>query len=250
MKQIFQELSTGKCTVYDIPLPSNKKGYLLIETQLSLISAGTEKMLLDFGKSNLIEKAKMQPDRVQDVIDKIKTDGLISTYESVQRKLNEPIPLGYSNVGRVVQVGEGVTNFKVGDRVLSNGAHAEIVSVPQNLCCKIPREVNNAEASFTVLGSIALQGIRLAKPTFGETFLVIGLGLIGNLTAQLLKANGCNVIGLELDDERCQLAKSIGINTLKYSSDINPAEFCKKFNNGNGIDANGFCKLTSFIIKL
>ncbi len=129
MKQIFQELSKGKCKVYDIPLPSNKKGYPLIETQIFLNSAGTEKILLDFAKSNLIEKAKIQPDKVQDVLDKIKTESLISTYESVQRKFNEPIPLRYSNVGRKVQIGEGDKHFKVGDRVLSNGTHAEILEV-------------------------------------------------------------------------------------------------------------------------
>ena len=144
-------------------------------------------MLLSFGKGNLIEKALQQPDKVKEVIQKYQTDGLINTFNTVKNKLDFPIPLGYCNVGKVVEIGDDVKGFKIGDRVVSNGNHAEIISVPQNLCAKIPKNVTDEEAVFTVVSSIGLQGIRLANPTFGETFLVSGLGLIGQLTCQILK---------------------------------------------------------------
>jgi predicted dehydrogenase len=168
-------------------------------------------MLVEFGKSNYLQKAKQQPDKVKQVLDKIKTDGLKPTVEAVFNKLGEPIPLGYCNVGEVIAVGEGVSGFEVGDRVASNGPHAEFVCVPKNLVAHIPENVSDEEAAFTVVGSIGLQGIRLLNPTLGETVVVIGLGLIGLLTAQLLKANGCRVIGSDLDEEKLALAEKWGI---------------------------------------
>ena len=195
----------------EVPAPQVKRGCLLIRTSKSLVSLGTERMLVEFGKSNYLQKAKQQPDKVKQVLDKIKTDGLKPTVEAVFNKLGEPIPLGYCNVGEVIAVGEGVSGFEVGDRVASNGPHAEFVCVPKNLVAHIPENVSDEEAAFTVVGSIGLQGIRLLNPTLGETVVVIGLGLIGLLTAQLLKANGCRVIGSDLDEEKLALAEKWGI---------------------------------------
>src|SRR5690554_1410081 len=206
MKQIIQSFKTGETILEEVPAPQVKRGQVLIQTTKSLVSLGTERMLVEFGKSNLISKARQQPDKVKQVLDKIKTDGLLPTLEAVFSKLGEPLPLGYCNVGRVISVGEGVTDFKVGDRVASNGQHAEVVSVPVNLAAHIPDNVSDEEADFTVVGSIGLQGIRLLNPTFGETVVVIGLGLIGLLTVQMLKANGCRVIGVDLDEAKLSLA--------------------------------------------
>ena len=179
MKQIIQDLSSGDTILEDIPAPLVKPGHVLIQTTRSLVSLGTERMLVEFGKSNLFQKAKQQPDKVKEVLNKIKTDGLKPTINAVFNKLGQPIPLGYCNVGIVIAVGKGVQEFSIGDRVSSNGPHAEIVCVPKNLVVKIPDNVTDDEATFTVIGSIGLQGIRLVNPTFGETVVVVGLGLIG-----------------------------------------------------------------------
>ncbi|TWI19964.1 bi-domain-containing oxidoreductase [Sphingobacterium siyangense] len=211
MKQIIQSFKTGETILEEVPAPQVGKGKVLIQTTRSLVSLGTERMLVEFGKSNLISKARQQPDKVKQVLDKIKTDGLMPTLEAVFNKLGEPLPLGYCNVGRVIAVGDGVDDFKVGDRVASNGQHAEFVSVPKNLVAHIPDNVTDEEATFTVIGSIGLQGIRLLNPTLGEIVVVVGLGLIGLLTAQLLTANGCKVIGVDIDDSKLKLAESWGI---------------------------------------
>lgn len=216
MKQIIQSFKTGETILEEVPVPQVKRGCLLIQTTKSLVSLGTERMLVEFGKSNYLQKAKQQPDKVKQVLDKVKTDGLMTTVHSVFNKLGEPIPLGYCNVGKVIAVGEGVSGFEVGDRVASNGPHAEYVCVPKNLVAHIPENVSDEEAAFTVVGSIGLQGIRLLNPTLGETVVVIGLGLIGLLTAQLLKANGCRVIGSDLDEEKLALAAKWGI--IPYNS--------------------------------
>lgn len=211
MKQIIQSFKTGKTVLEDVPSPQVAKGTVLIQTTRSLVSLGTERMLVEFGKSNLISKARQQPDKVKQVLDKIKTEGLIPTLEAVFNKLGEPLPLGYCNVGRVIAIGEGVSEFKVGDRVASNGQHAEFVAIPKNLVAHIPDNVSDEQATFTVIGSIGLQGIRLLNPTLGETIVVTGLGLIGLLTAQLLTANGCKVIGVDVDENKLNLAKQWGI---------------------------------------
>lgn len=211
MKQIIQSFKTGETILEEVPAPLVKRGCILVETTRSLVSLGTERMLVEFGKSNLVQKARQQPDKVRQVLDKIKTDGLTPTLEAVFSKLGQPIPLGYCNVGKVIAVGERVTDFKIGDRVASNGHHAEVVCVPVNLAAHIPENVSDEEATFTVVGSIALQGIRLLNPTFGETVVVIGLGLIGLLAAQLLRANGCRVIGADLDEKKLAMAAKWGI---------------------------------------
>lgn len=211
MKQIIQDLKNGRTILEDVPTPIVKKGHILIKTKRSLVSLGTERMLVEFGKSNLISKAKQQPDKVKQVLDKIKSDGLFPTLETVFKKLDEPLPLGYCNAGEVIGVGDGVSEFKIGDRVASNGNHAEVVCVPVNLVAKIPDNVSYEEGSFTVIGAIGLQGIRLVNPTFGETIVVVGLGLIGLITAQILIANGCRVIGFDYDKEKVEKAKEFDV---------------------------------------
>lgn len=235
MRQIIQSFKTGETLLEEIPAPQIKRGSVLIQTTRSLVSLGTERMLVEFGKSNLISKARQQPDKVKQVLDKIKTDGLVPTLEAVFNKLEQPLPLGYCNVGKVISIGDGVSEFKVGDRVASNGNHAEFVCVPQNLVVHIPDNVSDDEGTFTVIGSIGLQGIRLASPTIGETFVVIGLGLIGLITAQLLIANGCAVIGVDLDDSKLSLAKKWGVIPFN-PKDGDIVKFVESFTNNIGAD--------------
>ena len=209
---------------------------MLIKTSRSLVSLGTERMLVEFGKSNLLQKARQQPDKVKQVLDKIKTDGLLPTLEAVFNKLGQPLPLGYCNVGKVIAVGENVTDFKVGDRVASNGQHAEFVAVPQNLVAHIPDNVSDDEAAFTVIASIGLQGIRLCNPTLGETIVVTGLGLIGLLTAELLVANGCRVIGIDIDPAKIAIAEKKGIICINPTNGTDVVKFVKSFTNDIGAD--------------
>ena len=237
MKQVLQDLRSGATEIVDVPCPAPAPGHLLIRSHASLVSAGTERMLVDFGKASLIGKARQQPEKVAQVLDKVRTDGLIPTLEAVAGKLGEPIPLGYCNVGTVLGVGEGVQGFAAGDRVASNGRHAEMVSVPQTLCAKVPDGVSDEEAAFTIIGAIALQGIRLAAPTLGETVVVTGLGLIGLLSVQLLRAQGCRVLGLDFDAERLKLARSFGAETIDLSGGADPVAAALDFSRGRGVDA-------------
>ncbi|WP_232424155.1 bi-domain-containing oxidoreductase [Imhoffiella purpurea] len=194
-------------------------------------------MLVDFGKANPIEKARQQPDKVRMVLDKMKTDGLVPTVEAVLNKLEQPLPLGYCNVGVVAELGAGVTDFAVGDRVASNGKHAEMVGVPVNLCAKVPDTVSDEAAAFTVIGAIALQGIRLVQPTLGETVVVTGLGLIGLMTVQLLRAHGCRVLGLDFDPAKLALARDLGAETVDLSTGQDPVSVSQTFSRGRGVDA-------------
>lgn len=236
MKQIIQDLKSGETILEEVPAPMVKSGYVLIKTTRSLVSLGTERMLVEFGKANLIDKARQQPDRVKQVLDKIKTDGLQPTLEAVFNKLGQPLPLGYCNVGRVIAVGRGVTEFQVGDRVASNGNHAEVVCVPQNLAAKIPDNVSDDEAAFTVIGSIALQGIRNLNPQLGENIVVVGLGLIGLVAVQLLKANGCNVIGTDFDQQKVDMANGFGVTAINPGKGVDPVKFVEDATNGIGAD--------------
>ncbi len=236
MQQIIQSFKTGETSIEEIPVPVVSKGAVLIQTTFSLVSLGTEKMLVEFGKSSLISKARQQPDKVKQVLDKVKSDGLLPTLEAVFNKLEQPIPLGYCNVGRILAVGEGVSGFAIGDRIASNGHHAEFVSVPQNLVAKIPDSITDEEACFTVIGSIGLQGIRLCNPTYGETIVVIGLGLIGLITAQILKANGARVIGVDLSADKCKLVQSWGIDVINPSMGNNVVKSVLDLTNQIGAD--------------
>lgn len=237
MNQIIQNLSNGKTSLAEVPMPLCNSRSVLIKTSHTLVSLGTEKMLVDFGKGSFLQKAKQQPDKVKEVIAKVKTDGLAPTIAAVKNKLEQPIPLGYCNVGTVIEVGRDVTEFKVGDRVASNGPHAEYVSVPKNLVAKIPDGVSCEQAAFTVIGSIGLQGIRLVNPTLGETVVVVGLGLIGLITAQLLKANGCNVIGFDFDQSKVDLANSYGIDAVNPGKGVKQVEYVLDRTNQVGCDA-------------
>ncbi len=245
MKQFFQSLRSGDGDLPDLPSPELSRGQLLICSSCSLVSAGTERMLVDFGKANWIGKARLQPGKFHQVLEKIGTDGLFTTVDSVKSKLAQPLPLGYCNTGTVLAVGDGVSGFNVGDRVASNGPHAELVVVPQHLCASVPSEVSDEAASFTVLASIGLQAIRLAQPTLGETFVVSGLGLIGLLTAQLLVAHGCHVLGLDPDPDKCELAKKFGVSTFNLAADSDPVAWCFDQTHGIGVDGVLICAATS-----
>ena len=215
MKQLLQRLDTGTTSVVDVPVPAAVSGpNILVETRASVVSAGTERMLVEFGRSNLIAKARSQPDKVKQVLDKVRTDGLAPTLEAVRAKLDAPIPLGYCNAGVVVEAGPRAGAFAVGDRVVTNGPHAEYARVPCTLAARIPDGVSFEAAAFTPVAAIGLQGIRLAAPTLGETVVVFGLGLIGLLTVQLLRANGCTVIGIDRDPSRLALAERFGATAL------------------------------------
>lgn len=221
-----------------MPAPAVDCGQLCIHTAVSLISAGTERMLVEFGKANWLDKARQQPDKVRMVLEKARTDGLAVTWDAVRSKLDQPLALGYCNVGRVAKVGAGVTALAAGDRVVSNGKHAEVVCVPQNLCARIPDTVSDEQAAFTVIGAIALQGIRLARPTLGECVVVTGLGLIGLLAVQLLRAQGCRVMGIDFDAHKLALARQFGAETV-----VNPGagedvlNAAQAFSRGRGVDA-------------
>ena len=236
MKQLIQNLQNGQTILEEVPAPQVKPGAVLIHTRRSLVSLGTERMLVEFGKANLIEKARQQPERVKMVLDKIKSDGLIPTLETVFNKLGQPLPLGYCNVGEVIALGEGVTDLRVGDRVASNGSHAEIVCVPRHLVAKVPDNVTDDEAAFIVIGSIGLQGVRLLNPTLGETVVVIGLGLIGLLTAELLRLNGCRVVGVDLDKQKLKIAENKGIIPCNPRLGDDPVKFVESVTNGVGAD--------------
>lgn len=233
MKQVLQNLSSGETVVADVPEPQPLPGSVLISTSCSLVSVGTERMLVDFGKANLIEKARSQPDKLKEVLQKARSDGIAPTMEAVKAKLDQPLPLGYCNVG-VVANGGGV--FQVGQRVVSNGSHAGTVRVPVNLCAVIPQNVDDESAAFTVLGAIALQGVRLSQPTIGECFVVMGLGLIGLLTVQILIANGCRVLAIDIDPRRCAIAAEYGAEVVDLSSGVDAVASGVAFSRSRGVD--------------
>jgi len=221
----------------DVPCPQVSRGHLLIQTRGSLISAGTERFLVEFGKASLWSKARQNPDRVRQVWEKIKTDGLWPTLEAVFAKLDEPLALGYCNVGMVLEAGTGVSGFLPGQRVVSNGSHAELVHVPQNLCAKIPDNVSDEAASFAILSAIGLQGIRLIQPGVGENVAVFGLGLIGLLSVQMLLSSGARVLGIDVDPERLAIAKAYGAETVNVGSGGDPVAAAMAFTGGEGMDA-------------
>ncbi len=236
MKQLIQDLMHGNLKIIEGPNPIVRDNFVLIRSEMSLISLGTEKMLLDFGKAGLFSKARQQPEKVKQVLDKIQSDGILSTYDAVTRKLKDPIPMGYSNVGKVIGVGKNVENISIGDRVLSNGPHAEVVNVPSNLVCKVPKNVKSEDAVFGVVGAIALQSVRLMKPNIGETICVMGLGLIGTILVQILLANGCDVIAIEKNKKRLSLLKNENVKKINISTNNNLEKKINEITNGNGVD--------------
>lgn len=226
----------GETVMVDAPAPLVSSCHILIHTTTSLISAGTERMLVNFGKASYLEKARQQPEKVRMLLEKARTDGILTTIEAVKSKLALPQPLGYCNVGVVAEVGSDVNNFQVGDRVVSNGPHADVVKVPKNLCARIPEAVDDESAAFVVVASIGLQGIRLALPTLGEAFVVIGAGLIGLLTVQLLRAHGCRVLAIDFDDTKLALARQFGAQTCNLAVGEDPMAAGMALSRGLGVD--------------
>ncbi len=237
MQQVLLNIGTGATTLIDAPIPALQRGHVLIRTKRTLISAGTERMLIDFGRASMLDRAREQPDKVKMLLDKVRTDGLMAAIDAVRSKLDQPLALGYCNVGTVIEAGEGVTQFKPGDRVVSNGSHSGVVCVPKNLCAWIPDNVEDESAVFTVQGAIGLQGLRLAQPTLGETVVVIGLGLIGLMTVQMLRAQGCRVMGVDYDQQRLEMARKFGAYAVDSSASDDLVIGALDFSRGRGVDA-------------
>src|SRR5882762_10705540 len=214
MKQLLQNLRTGESAVAEVPVPIVQPGRVLVRTAASLISAGTERALAELGQKGLLGKARERPELIGKVWEKVKSEGLAQALEGVRDKLDQSHAVGYSASGIVIETANDVTDFRPGDRVACAGtdyaSHAEVISVPQNLCVRLPDHLSFEEGAFGTVGAIALQGVRLAEPTLGESVVVIGLGLVGQLTVQLLKANGCRVFGVDIDEARIQLARDLG----------------------------------------
>ncbi len=239
MKQLIQSFKTGELGLFEVPAPVCQENGALVQTTVSLVSAGTEKMLVDFAKKSLLSKAKDRPDLVKQVVGKMKKEGVKNTLEKVFTKLDSPIPLGYSSAGRVIKLGVNMSGLNIGDRVACGGAgyanHSEINYVPKNLMVKIPDGVDDIDASFVTVGAIALQGVRQTEPKLGERVAVMGLGLLGQLTVQLLKANGCKVIGSDVDPDKIALAKKLGADETCHASEL--IAKANEFSNGYGVDA-------------
>lgn len=236
MRQVLQDLGSGSTMLVEAPAPLVRPGTLLIDTTVTLVSTGTERMLVEFGRAGLISKARQQPEKVKQVLAKVRTDGLMTTVDAVRSKLGQPIALGYCHVGRVREAGSGVTGFKPGDRVVSNGPHADVASVPKNLCARVPVDVSDEAAAFAVVASIGLQGLRLAQPTLGECFVVTGAGLIGLLTVQLLRAHGARVLAIDFDSAKLALARSFGAETCNPAAGEDPVAAGLAFSRGVGVD--------------
>ena len=237
MHQVLLNIGTGATSLADVPIPSLQKDHVLIRTQRTLVSAGTERMLIEFGRASMLDRVREQPDKVKMAFDKVRTDGLLAALDAVRSKLDQPLALGYCNVGTVIEAAADVTQFGPGDRVVSNGSHAGVVSVPKNLCARIPDNVSDESAVFTVLGAVGLQGLRLAQPTLGETVVVTGLGLVGLMTVQMLRAHGCRVMGIDYDSKRLEMAREFGAYPVDASADVDIVARAMDFSRGRGVDA-------------
>lgn len=239
MKTILQNYRNGDLTVMEVPPPALAPGGVLVSNAVSLVSAGTERLMVEFARKGLLGKARERPDLVRQVLSKARRDGIISTLKTVRTRLDVPVPLGYASAGTVIAVGEGVGKFQPGDRVACAGAgyasHAELSFIPENLAVKLPEGVDFESAAFTTLGAIALQGLRLAHLELGETLAVIGLGLLGILTMQLARASGCRVIGMDPNPERCRLAKQLGIDEAVPDA-AGFADSCRQLTDNFGAD--------------
>lgn len=243
MKQVLQNMKTGETQVEDVPVPQVNEGTALVKTHISLVSAGTERMVVEFSKQSLAGKAKSRPDLVRQVLNKARREGLLSTIDAAMNKLDQPMVLGYSSAGTIVKVGPGLEGFKVGDRVACGGGghavHAEFASIPKNLMVPIPESVDFEAAAFTTIGAIAMQGYRLAEVGVGSRVAVIGLGLLGLLTIGIANAAGCQVIGVDLNPKRVELAKQMGAH--RAVSREQAVEAAEAFSQGSGFDAVLIC---------
>jgi len=246
MKQLIQDMKSGETRVIDVPVPQPADNAALIQTAASLVSVGTERMLVEFAKQSLVGKARSRPDLVRQVLDKARKEGLVNTLQAATNRLDQPMALGYSSAGTVIAVGPALKDFKVGDRVACGGGgyavHAEYASVPQNLLVKLPDNVDFNAGAFTTIGAIALQGFRLSESGLGERVAIIGLGLLGLLSAMIAKAAGCFVIGIDIDARRVELAQKMGIEAVAREGAENAAS---TFSKGNGMDAVLICADTA-----
>ena len=241
MKQLLQDCRTGDLRVAEVPVPALRPGGILVKNHYSLVSAGTERAVIEFARQSLVGKARSRPDLVKEVLNKIKTDGLLATYRTAMQRLDEPLPLGYSCAGEVIEVGRGAEEFGKGDLVACGGgsyaSHAEVVFVPKNLAVKIPENVTTKEAAFVTLGAIALQGVRRAELTPGECVAVIGLGLIGQLTVQILNAYGFPVLGLDVSQRQVEKALKLGLREAAVIGQDDVEKVARAFSDGQGVDA-------------
>jgi len=242
MKQVLQNLRSGKTEVLEVPVPQIKRGCVLVKTAASLVSAGTERNLVEFAEKNLLEKAQSRPDLLKQVIEKARREGLLTTLDSALNRLDQPLALGYSSAGTVVEVAQDITAFKPGDRVVCAGGghavHAEYALIPKNLLTLLPNHVDFESGAFATMGSIALHGIRLSKPQIGEKVAIIGLGLLGLITAQLLRAGGCSVFGMDISPQRVKFAQKLGIHAETNQSALNNA---LSLTRGRGFDKILIC---------
>jgi len=241
MKQLLQDARTGQVAVAEVPAPKLLAGCVLVRTAVSLVSAGTERASSEFAKKSLLQKARMRPDLVRDVLSKISRDGLVAAAAAVRSRLDQPNSLGYSSAGVVVSVGEGVTDIQLGDRVACAGVghavHAEFARVPRLLVARLPSdEVTFDQAAFTTVGSVAIHGVRTADVRLGDIVAVIGLGLLGQLTVQVLKAAGCRVLGMDISPERAELASHLGADATTHSPSMF-RDLCLQYSSGRGADA-------------
>jgi predicted dehydrogenase/threonine dehydrogenase-like Zn-dependent dehydrogenase len=241
MKQVVQSARSGKLALKEVPEARVRSRHLLVRTRASLISAGTERMVVQFAKKSLVAKAKARPDLVRKVLDKAKRDGIGATMRAVMARLDEPLPLGYSAVGDLVEVGAGLEGkFRVGQRVAIAGAglanHAELNAVPENLCAPVPDDVNDEEACFGTLGAIAMNGVRLLEPQFGDVIAVIGAGLVGQLAAQFANLAGCRVIVLDYNSERLKLAEYAGAELICNLGEGDPVAAIMDLSGERGCD--------------
>jgi len=240
MKQVFENLKNGKIEMLDVPVPNAGSGKILVKNYYSLISNGTERSMLEFGSKGLIEKAKSRPDLVKQVIEKVKSEGLIATYKKAMHKLEDFLPLGYSSAGEIIELGKNVDEFHKGDLVACAGSgyatHSEYIVVPKNLAVRIPEGVSLEEASFATVGSIAMQGIRQSGAVVGDTAVVVGLGLVGLLIVQILKAAGCRVIGMDVNPDKKYIAEKLGVDIFLDMNNGEPVGEVMDFTNGYGAD--------------
>ncbi|HJR79279.1 MAG TPA: bi-domain-containing oxidoreductase [Anaerolineales bacterium] len=246
MKQLLQNMKNGKTTVDEVPIPTPREGQALVKTGASLVSAGTERMVVEFAGKSLIGKARSRPDLVRQVIDKARREGLLNTAQAAFDRLDQPMALGYSSAGTIVALGKNMQGFQIGQRVACAGGgyavHAEYNVVPRNLLTPIPENVDFESAAFTTLGAVALHGFRLAESQIGENVAVIGMGLLGLLTAQIATAAGCNVLGIEIDPERIALASSLGIQAARREDAVDSSS---AFTANRGFDVVLICADTS-----
>jgi predicted dehydrogenase/threonine dehydrogenase-like Zn-dependent dehydrogenase len=242
MKQLLQNIKTGKTTIEDVPVPTPREGQALVKVSASLVSAGTERMIVEFAKKNLLGKARSRPDQVRQVIDKAKREGVLSAVQTAFNRLDQPMALGYSSAGTIVALGKNMQGFKVGQRVACAGAnyavHAEYNLVQRNLLTPLPKNVDFESASFSTLGAIAMHGFRLAEPQIGENIAIIGMGLLGLLAGQIAAAAGCNVLGIDIDPARLALASSLGLQAVSRKTAVDSAQ---AFTSNRGFDMILIC---------